>query len=160
MELKTVDIEVPQGYQLIVGQSHFIKTVEDIYETINSSHPNMKFGVAFCESSGKALVRYDGTEETSTKMAIEIAEKISAGHCFVVILKDSFPINVLNRIKMVEEVVNIYCATANKVTVIIAETEAGRGILGVIDGVKPRGIEQEDDKKERYQFLRKIGYKK
>lgn len=160
MEFRTIDIELPQGYQIILGQSHFIKTVEDIYETINSSHPSIKFGIAFCESSGKALVRYDGTEGSSIELAVKIAEKLSAGHCFVVILKDSFPINVLNRIKMVEEVTTIYCATANKLTVILAETETGRGILGVIDGVKTKGVENEEDKKERHEFLRKIGYKK
>jgi adenosine/AMP kinase len=160
MEIKTVEVEVPAGYQLILGQSHFIKTVEDLFEAINSSHPNAKFGVAFCESSGKALIRYDGTDDTSVKLALDIASKLSSGHCFVVILRDFYPINVLNRIKMVDEVVNIYCATANKVTVILAETETGRGILGIIDGLKSKGIEGEQDKKERHELLRKIGYKR
>jgi adenosine/AMP kinase len=158
LRVKKVILEVPEGYQVILGQSHFIKTVEDLYETLASAIPGHKFGIAFCESSGKALVRYDGTDKEATKMA-DFALKLSAGHSFVVILRGSYPINVLNRIKMVEEVVALYCATANRVVAILAETEEGRGILGVVDGVRPTGVEVAADKKWRKQFLRKIGYK-
>lgn len=160
MEIKEIDLILPEGFQMIIGQSHFIKTVEDLFETLSSSMPNARFGVAFCESSGKALVRYDGTDEESIRIANEFALRLSAGHCFVIILRGSFPINVLNRVKMVEEVAGIYCATANPVTAIIAETERGRGILGIIDGIKTKGIETEEDKRERREFLRKIGYKR
>lgn len=160
MEIKSVEISIPQGYQLIIGQSHFIKTVEDIFETISSAVPGAKFGISFCESSGKALIRYDGTDESCIKTSLEIARKLSAGHCFVIVLKELYPINVLNRIKSVEEVVTLFCATANPVTAIVAETESGRGILGVIDGMASKGVESEDDKRERYQLLRKLGYKR
>ena len=160
MELKQVEISVPEGYQLILGQSHFIKTVEDLYEALATAAPEIKFGVAFCESSGKALIRHDGTDEGAAKLAIECASRLSCGHAFVVFLRGAFPINVLDRIKSVEEVVNLYCATANKVTVIVAEAGDGRGILGVIDGVKSKGVETADDREERTQFLRKIGYKR
>ncbi len=122
--------------------------------------PGLKFGVAFCESSGKALIRHDETDEGAARLAIEYARRLSCGHAFVVVLRDAFPINVLNRIKSLEEVASIYCATANKVTVIVAETEDGRGILGVIDGVKSKGVETAEDKEERREFLRKIGYKR
>jgi len=145
---------------LIIGESHFIKTVEDIYETLASSMPGAKFGVAFCESSGKALVRYDGTDDDSTQLAIDFASRLSAGHVFVVILRDSYPINVLNRIKSVEEVANTYCSTANSVNVIVAESEGRRGILGIMDGAIPTGEESDADKQERKEFLRKIGYKR
>ena len=160
MELETVQLAVPSGYQLILGQSHFIKTVEDVYETLNSSMPGIKFGVAFCESSGKALIRFDGTDEDAKSIAVDFASRLSAGHVFVVVLRDAYPINVLNRVKAVEEVANIYCATANGVTVILAKTDGGRGILGVVDGVATRGVEAESDKEERMAFLRKIGYKR
>jgi len=135
MDLETVQLVVPSGYQLILGQSHFIKTVEDLYETLNSSMPGMKFAVCFCESSGKALIRCEATDEDSRNLAVDFALRLSAGHSFVIVLKDSFPINVLNRVKSVEEVTGVYCATANSVTVILATTEEGRGILGVVDGV-------------------------
>jgi len=160
MEIKEVLLEVPAQYQMIIGQSHFIKTVEDIYEALVSSMPGAKFGVAFCESSGKALVRYDGTDEGSIRIAIDFASRLSAGHAFVVILTDSYPINVLNRIKSVDEVANIYCATANTANVVIAESEGRRGILGVMDGVAPKGVEADADKEERRSFLRRIGYKR
>ncbi len=160
MELSQVEIPVPEGCQVILGQSHFIKTVEDLYETLATSAPGIKFGVAFCESSGKALIRHDETDEEAARLAIEYAEKLSCGHAFVVVLRGAYPINVLNRIKATEEVVNIYCATANRVVVIVAESEEGRGILGVIDGVKSRGVETTEDKEERREFLRKIGYKR
>jgi len=160
LELSQVEISVPDGYQLILGQSHFIKTVEDLYEALATAVPGLKFGVAFCESSGKALIRHDETDEGAAQLAIEYARKLSCGHAFVVVLRDAFPINVLNRIKSLEEVASIYCATANKVVVIVAEAEDGRGILGVIDGVKSKGVETAEDKEERREFLRKIGYKR
>jgi uncharacterized protein len=160
LDLTQVEILVPEGHQLILGQSHFIKTVEDLYEALATAVPGLKFGVAFCESSGKALVRHDETDESVGGLAVEYATRLSCGHAFVVVLKDAFPINVLNRIKSLEEVATVYCATANKVTVVIAETADGRGILGVIDGVKSRGVETARDKEERRQFLRKIGYKR
>ncbi len=160
MEIKQVQLSVPPGYQLVLGQSHFIKTVEDLYETLASSMPGIKFGVSFCESSGNALIRYDGTDEDAKRIAIDFATRLSAGHTFVVILKDSYPINILSRVKAVEEVANVYCATANSVTVILAEIEDGRGILGVVDGVASKGVESEADKLERSEFLRRIGYKR
>ena len=160
MNIQEVEIAVPEGRQLIIGQSHFIKSVEDIFEALVTSMPEIKFGVAFCESSGKALIRFDGTNSGTTEMAKDIAKKLSAGHSFVVVLEGAYPINVLNRIKNVEEVAGIYCATANPVTVVIAETGNGRAILGVADGVKSRGVESEEDQKERQKFLRDIGYKK
>jgi hypothetical protein len=159
VELETVTI-VPKDFNLIVGQSHFIKTVEDLYETLVSSSPSIRFGVAFCESSGPALVRSDANDEAMKSYAIEIASKIGAGHSFVVTLKDAFPINVLDRVKSVEEVVAIFCATSNPVQVIVAVTEQGRGILGVVDGVSPKGLESPEDRGERQEFLRKIGYKR
>jgi hypothetical protein len=160
LDVFKVRIELPEGFNMILGQSHFIKTVEDLYETLAASSPTIKFGLAFCESSGPALIRYDGNDEKSTNLAVDIAKKVSAGHFFVIILNGSYPINVLNRIKMVEEVAGIYCATANPVEVILAETELGRGVLGVIDGLKSKGVETEAHKKERRELLRKIGYKR
>jgi len=160
LKIEAVNVDVPAGYNVILGQSHFIKTVEDLYETLASSSPSIKFGFAFCESSGKALIRFDGNDQGCINLAVENAKKIGAGHSFIVYLKDSFPINVLNRIKSVEEVDCIYASTGNPLKVIVADDGEGRGILGVIDGVKPKGVESEEDKKERHDFLRKIGYKK
>lgn len=160
MQMVNVKLEVPQGVNLILGQSHFIKTVEDIYETLTSSGIGIKFGIAFCESSGPALIRYDGNDKTLEDLAVQFAQKLSAGHVFVVLLGNGYPINVLNRIKMLDEVANIYCATANPVEVILMETEQGRGVLGVIDGITSKGIESEKEKRERYDFLRKLGYKR
>ena len=160
MKIEEVTLAVPEGSQLILGQSHFIKTVEDVYETLVTSMPGIKFGVAFCEASGKALVRYDGSDEEATSTARKFASLLGAGHCFVVVLEGAFPINVLNRIKNVEEVAGIYCATSNPVTVIVADTGKGRGILGIVDGISPEGSETETDRKERHEFLRKIGYKR
>jgi len=160
MQMISVKLEVPQGVNLILGQSHFIKTVEDIYETLTSSGTSIKFGIAFCESSGPALIRYDSNDKTLEDLAVQFAQKLSAGHIFVVLLSNAYPINVLNRIKMLEEVANIYCATANPVEVILMETEQGRGVLGVIDGVKSKGVEGEKERRERHEFLRKIGYKR
>ncbi len=159
METKTVKIEKPAEYNIIIGQSHFIKTVEDIHEAMVTAVPGIKFGMAFCESSGACLVRSTGTDDGLKKLAEKNALAIGAGHCFVIIMKDSYPINVLNAIKGIPEVCGIYCATANPVELVIAETEGGRGILGVIDGAKPKGVEDESGVKWRKDLLRKIGYK-
>ncbi len=158
-ELKLVQIENPEGLNFILGQSHFIKTVEDIHEAMVTSVPGAKFGLAFCESSGEALVRSTGTDPALKALAERNALALAAGHSFILFLRDAYPINVLNAIKMVPEVANIYCATANPVQVILAESEQGRGILGVIDGVRTRGIEDESGVAWRKGFLRKIGYK-
>ncbi|MBL7160214.1 MAG: adenosine-specific kinase [Candidatus Aenigmarchaeota archaeon] len=159
MQTKIIKIETPEGCNLILGQSHFIKTLEDLHEALVTAVPGIKFGLAFCEASGPCLVRKSGTVPELTETAAKEALKIGAGHSFIIFLKDTFPINVLNQIKAVPEVCNIFCATANPLEVIIAETEQGRGIIGVIDGEKPKGIETEKDIKERKEFLRKIGYK-
>ena len=159
MDIKIVRIEKPEEMNFILGQSHFIKTVEDLHEAIVSTAPQMKFGLAFCESSGPALVRYSGNDEKLVEIAKKNALNISSGHCFLIFMDKGFPLNILNAIKNVAEVCQIFCATANPVEVIIAETESGRGILGVIDGVKTKGVEGEDDIKKRKDFLRKIGYK-
>lgn len=159
MEIKIVSIEKPEDMNFILGQSHFIKTVEDIHEAIVTTAPNMKFGVAFCESSGPALVRFSGNDKKLMEIAKKNALAISAGHCFLIFVENGFPINILNSIKNVPEVCRIFCATASPVDVIVAETENGRGILGVIDGVKTKGIEGDEDIKKRKEFLRKIGYK-
>ena len=160
MEFKTVKINRPEGANVILGMSHFIKTVEDIYEVLISACPNIKFGLGFCESSGPCLVRTEGNDQGLKKLAGENALNIGAGHSFIVILEDAFPINVLNAIKNVPEVCKVYCATANSVEVIVAESGQARGIIGVIDGLRPKGIEGESDVKWRKDFLRKIGYKR
>jgi adenosine/AMP kinase len=159
METKIVKIEKPEDMNFILGQSHFIKTVEDVHEAIVNTAPQMKFGLAFCESSGLALVRYSGNDENLIEIAKKNAMNISAGHCFLIFMENGYPVNILNAIKNVPEVCGIFCATANPVEVVIAETPTGRGILGVIDGVKTKGIEKEEDIKWRKDFLRKIGYK-
>lgn len=160
MELKSVGLEIPEGVNLILGQSHFIKTVEDIYEALVNTNPAMKFGVAFNEASGACLTRFDGNDEELTQLAVRNASAVAAGHTFVVVMRDGFPINVLGRIKDVPEVVNIYCATANPVEVIVAESAQGRGVLGVIDGSSLKGIEDAAGKEWRHGLLRKIGYKR
>ena len=159
MELKVVEIEKPEEMNMILGQSHFIKTVEDLHEAIVSTNPGMKFGIAFCESSGPALVRFSGNDEQLTDLAKQNARKLGAGHSFLILMEGGFPINILNTIKTVPEVCRIFCATANPVQVIVAETEQGRGILGVIDGIHTKGIETEEDIQVRKEFLRKNGYK-
>ena len=160
MELKTVKIEKPDEINVILGMSHFIKTVEDVHEALVTAVPGIKFGLAFCESSGPALVRYSGTDEEMIELARKNGLALSTGHAFVIFLGPGFyPINVLNAVKSVPEVCRIFCATANPVEVIIAETEQGRGILGVIDGLTSKGGETEEDVKERKEFLRMIGYK-
>jgi adenosine/AMP kinase len=159
MELKIVKIEKPEEINFILGQSHFIKTVEDIHEAVVQTNSQMKFGLGFCESSGAALVRYTGNDAAMIELAKKNALALSCGHAFILFMKDGFPVNVLNTIKNVPEVCRIYCATANPVEVVVAETEQGRGILGVIDGVKTKGIEAEADIKWRKELLRKFGYK-
>jgi adenosine/AMP kinase len=160
MELKSVRLAIPEGANIIVGQSHFIKTVEDVYEAIVNTVPQMKFGVAFCEASGPCLIRVDGNDDALKAAATEMARSVAAGHTSFVAIRDGFPLNVLGRIKDVPEVVGIYCATANPVEVIVAESEQGRGILGVIDGSSPLGVETADDVEARRGLLRKIGYKR
>jgi uncharacterized protein len=159
MDLKIVKVEKPPELNFILGQSHFIKTVEDLYEAIVQTVPGMKFGIGFCESSGLALVRYAGNDPVLIDLAQTNALSLSCGHCFIIFMEGGFPVNVLNTIKNVPEVCRIFCATANPVEVIVAETEQGRGILGVIDGVKPKGIETDADIKGRKELLRKLGYK-
>ena len=159
MELKIVKIETPRDAQLILGTSHFIKTVEDLYEAVAGVVPNAKFGIGFCESSGPCLVRAEGNDTELKEHAKKNAFAIAAGHSFIILLRNAYPINILNAVKMVPEVCSIHCATANPVEVILAETEQGRGILGVVDGLRARGIETEKDVEERKSFLRKIGYK-
>lgn len=160
MQIRSVRLEIPEGGNLILGASHFIKTVEDIYEAIVNTVPQMKFGIAFCEASGPCLIRADGNDDSLKQIAIRNAQAVAAGHSFVIVMTGGFPINILGRIKDVPEVVNIFCATANPVEAIIAESEQGRGILGVIDGSSPKGVETEEDANWRHGFLRKIGYKR
>ena len=159
MELMTVKIDKPEDSNVILGQSHFIKTVEDLHEALVNSVPNIKFGLAFCEASGPCLVRASGNDDGLKQLAQENALALSAGHAFIILVSDAFPLNVLGAIKRTPEVCTIFCATANPVEVVVAETEQGRGILGVIDGYQSKGIETEDDVAERKEFLRKIGYK-
>lgn len=159
MEIKTVTMQIPDGSNIIIGQTHFIKTAEDLYEVMINAVPGVKFGLAFCEASGPCLVRVEGNDDFLRKSAIQNARNIGAGHTFVILMKEAFPVNVLNAIKTCQEVCSVLCATANPVQVIVAETEQGRGILGVIDGYSPRGVEDEKDIQNRKQFLRKIGYK-
>ena len=159
MELKTVKIEKPDSTNFILGQSHFIKTVEDIHEAIVGTGSQIKFGVGFCESSGPALVRFTGNDPGLIELAKKNALALSCGHCFILFMENGFPVNILNMIKGIPEVCNIYCATANPVEVIVAESSQGRGILGVIDGITTTGIETETDIQARKDFLRRIGYK-
>jgi len=159
MKLLNIKIEKPAEINFILAQSHFIKTVEDCYETLIEAVPGIKFGLAFCEASGPKKIRITGTDEEMKKLAMKNAQAVAAGHSLFIFLKNAFPINVLNRIKNLSEVVNIFCATANPTEVIVAETKQGRGIMGIIDGGSPAGVENELDEKERKEFLRKIGYK-
>ncbi|MGQ9646261.1 MAG: adenosine-specific kinase [Thermodesulfobacteriota bacterium] len=159
MELKVERLEIPEGCNIIFGQTHFIKTVEDLYEIIVGVVPNAKFGIGFSEASGHCLVRGEGNDEGLKEVAMKNAMKIGAGHTFNIILKDAFPINILNAIKMCQEVCNIFCATANPVEVILAQSEQGRGVLGVIDGSSPKGMEREDGVAWRKELLRKFKYK-
>jgi hypothetical protein len=160
MDLKTVSLVIPENGNIIVGHSHFIKTVEDLYEAIVNTVPQMKFGIAFNEASGDCLIRVDGNDPELEGIATENAQAMAAGHAFVIALRNGYPINILGRIREIPEVCNIFCATANPVEVILAESEQGRGILGVIDGSSPKGIESANDREWRHGLLRKIGYKR
>ncbi|MGB9725454.1 MAG: adenosine-specific kinase [Fervidicoccaceae archaeon] len=160
LKLEVIDINIPQSANVIIGRSHFIKSVEDIYEALVTSSTSIKFGLAFNEASGKRLIRYDGNDEELISFAIEAARTIGAGHVFVIYLRNAWPINVLNALKSVQEVVSLYVATSNPVQLIIAETNQGRTILGAVDGFTPLGVESEEDVKERKELLRKIGYKR
>ena len=160
MEIKSVRLSIPKSCNIIVGQSHFIKTAEDLYEIMMTSCPHSKFGVAFSEASGLCLIRVEGNDQELKKIAAENAMSMGAGHTFVIVLKDAFPLSFLNALKGCPEVCHIYCATANPLEVVVAETEQGRGILGVIDGLPPKGVEAEGDVKARRELLRKIGYKR
>jgi adenosine/AMP kinase len=159
MELSAIPVDKPDDLNVIIGQAHFIKTVEDVHEALAGVSPHLRFGVAFCEASGPCLVRRSGNDEELVALATENALTVAAGHTFFVFLRDGFPVNVLNQLKQVPEVCRIFCATANAVEVVVAETEFGRGIVGVIDGRPPAGVETEDDVADRKQLLRAIGYK-
>jgi len=159
LDIKSVKIKKDADMNVIVGQAHFIKTVEDMYEALCASVPGIKFGFAFCEASGACLVRSEGSDEELKKLAVENALNIAAGHTFIIFLKGAYPINILNAIKNLSEVCSVFCATANEVEVIVAQSQLGRGILGVVDGSSPKGVEKEPDIKWRKDLLRKIGYK-
>lgn len=159
-EIKIVSLEYPEGVNIIFGMSHFIKTVEDLYEALVTTVPGIKFGLAFCEASGDCLIRAEGTDPELTRIAIDNAQSVGAGHTFLIVLRDVFPINVLHRVKSVPEVCRIFCATANAVQVVVAQTAQGRGVLGVIDGAAPTGVEDEEGRQWRHNLLRQIGYKK
>lgn len=160
VELKEVALPIPEGANLILGQSHFIKTVEDLYECLAESGTALRFGIAFSEASGKRLVRTDGNDPELTAKAASLAMSLSCGHSFIILLKNGFPVNVLDRVKSVSEVCTVFCATANPVAAIVAETESGRGVMGVVDGQAPLGVETDGDKAERTELLKKIGYKR
>jgi hypothetical protein len=160
MELKSIPVSIPDDANVVIGQSHFIKTVEDLYEIVVTTVPQAAFGLAFNEASGACLVRAEGNDDALTAAAVETARTIGAGHTFVLFLRNGYPINVLDRIKDCPEVCRIFCATANPLEVIVAESAQGRGIMGVIDGSPPRGVEQDADREWRRTFLRKIGYKR
>jgi len=159
MEFQTVALSIPDGCNLIFGQTHFIKTVEDLFEIMRSTCPQAKFGLAFSEASGACLIRFEGNDQSLQEAACANLEKIAAGHVFLIFFKDAFPINVLNAIKACPEVCSIFCTTANPVEVVIAQTSQGRGVMGVIDGYQPKGIEQEKDRQDRKDLLRKLSYK-
>lgn len=159
MELKLIPIEKPEEANVIIGMTHFIKSCEDVYEALVTSVPGIKFGFAFCEASQDRLIRYEGTDEELTRLAVKNAEAIGAGHSFVLILGNAYPVNVMESLRGVREIVSLFCATANPVQVLIAETDQGRGVLGVVDGYSPVGIEDEAKIRERREFMRKIGYK-
>ena len=159
MELKTVDVAIPDGLNVIIGQSHFTKTVQDLFEILVSSAPQIKFGVAFSEASGDCLIRHEGNDEELEKLATDTSYSLGCGHTFVIFLKDAFPINVLNAVKECQEVCRIFCATANPLQVIVASTQQGNSIMGVIDGAPPKGIEDQEGKEWRKDLLRKFRYK-
>ncbi|MDP8265280.1 MAG: adenosine-specific kinase [Candidatus Aceula lacicola] len=160
MEIRAIKIKKPEDVNVVIGQAHFIKTVEDLYETIIAAVPAMKFGIAFCEASGACKIRVEGNDEDLKKIAADNALSVSAGHMFIIALREGFPINILNQIKGIQEVCSIFAATANPVEVVVADTGKACGILGVIDGLKPKGVENEEDVVWRKDFLRKFGYKR
>ncbi len=159
MQISTVRLDHPEEVNLILGQSHFIKTVEDLHEALAGASPYLKFGIAFCEASGPCLVRRSGNDADLVELATRAALAIAAGHSFVVFLREGYPVNVLNQVKAVPEVCRVFCATANPVEVVVAETDVGRAILGVVDGASPRGVETDEDVRARKDLLRRIGYK-
>jgi uncharacterized protein len=159
LRLQTVPVEKPEDVNLILGQAHFIKTVEDLYEALAGSSPHLRFGLAFCESSGPRLVRRAGNDDDLVQLAVGNMLAVGAGHSFIVFLREGYPVNVLNAVKSVPEVCTIFCATANPVEVVVGETDQGRAILGVVDGGSPLGVESEEDAAARYELLRRIGYK-
>jgi len=159
MDTVVVNVPVPEGHNVILGQSHFIKTVEDLFEALVNAVPNIKFGIAFCESSGPCLVRVEGNDESLQHLASQTALELSAGHTFIIFMKNAFPLNVLDKVKAVPEVCSIFLATANPFQVILAQTDQGRGVLGVVDGYSSKGVETSKDVEDRKTFLRKIGYK-
>jgi len=159
MQLSTVPIEKPEDVNVILGQSHFIKTVEDLHEALVGASSQLRFGIAFCESSGPRLVRRSGNDPALVELATRAALAVGAGHSFVIFMREGYPVNVLNQVKAVPEVCRVFCATANPVQVVVAETEQGRGVLGVVDGGTPLGVEREEDVRERKELLRRIGYK-
>lgn len=159
MEIKSVKVEIPEGCNIILGQTHFIKTAEDLFEILSTHIPHAKFAIAFTEASGPCLIRSEGNDDSLRDTCIRNLQNIGAGHVFCILMKGAFPISVLNAIKMCHEVCNIYCATANPLEVMVAETALGRGILGVVDGFSPKGVEKEEDRMHRKEFLRKINYK-
>lgn len=159
LEFKTVKVDVPEHCNVVLGMAHFIKTVEDLYEALINAVPDIKFGIGFCESSGPCLVRHEGNDEDLRKLAAKKAYEISCGHSFIIYLKNAYPINVLDKVRNVPEMCTIYAATANPLEVIVAETEQGRGIIGVVDGLASKGIETQEDIRKRKDFLRNIGYK-
>ena len=159
MELTAVPIERPDDLNVIVGQAHFIKTVEDLHEALAGVSPHLRFGIAFCEASGPRLIRRSGNDEELVTLAVRNAEAVGAGHSFIVFLRDGFPVNVLNALKLVPEVCTIFCATANPVEIIVVQTELGRGVIGVVDGLVPTGVETQTDETDRKALLRQIGYK-
>lgn len=159
MELSAIPIEMPEGLNVIIGQAHFIKTVEDLHETLAGAHSNLRFGLAFSEASGPCLIRRSGNAPDLVELATKNAEAIAAGHSFIVFLRDGYPVNVLNALKQVPEVCTVFCATANPVEVLVAETDRGRGIVGVVDGMSPKGVETSADEADRKRLLREIGYK-
>lgn len=160
MDIESVRVELPEDANVIIGQSHFIKTVEDVYEAIVGIAPKARFGIAFCEASGPCLIRADGNDDAMKAAATRNAERIGAGHTFVVVMQDAYPINVLNAVKMVQEVCCIFCATANPLDILVARNDRGRGVIGVIDGESPKGVEAEADVADRHGLLRKFGYKR
>jgi adenosine/AMP kinase len=159
MELKVVKIDIPEGCNIILGQTHFIKTIEDLYEIIATTVPQAKFGISFTEASGPCLIRTEGNDTELINMCVKDLQELNAGHVFCILLKNAFPINVLTQVKNCPEVCSIFCATANPIEVVVAETSLGNGVLGVIDGFSPKGLEGPEDKAHRKEFLRKIGYK-